>query len=168
MTMGQYRPGNNLLRASLLVFAIVGLSLFLTGCVYLLRDEFMPYHAEAIQTDWERLDRNLQGPGRRRAGCRPRNHGHGRCIGERASTRVCADIADHGDRLLCVPLLRDLHRVLRNARQPAARSHYCTARRELWSFTRPCIRPTIISRHLLKSDARKLLCFSCISCHKNK
>ncbi len=60
MTMGQYRPGNNLLKASLLVFAIVGLSLFLTGCVYLLRDEFMPYHAEAIQTDWERLDRNLQ------------------------------------------------------------------------------------------------------------
>ena len=45
---------------SISVFAVIGLSLFLTGCVYLLRDEFMPYHAEAIQTEWGALGPNLQ------------------------------------------------------------------------------------------------------------
>ena len=45
----------------MLLFAIVGLSLFLTGCVYLTVDQFMPYHAEALQADWSDLDSNSQG-----------------------------------------------------------------------------------------------------------
>ena len=45
---------------SLSVFAVVGFSLFLTGLVYLLRDEFMPYHAEAIQTEWAALGPDFQ------------------------------------------------------------------------------------------------------------
>ena len=48
-------------RLSVSLFAIVGLSLFLTGCVYLTIDEFMPYHAEALQNDWDDLAPNHQG-----------------------------------------------------------------------------------------------------------
>lgn len=50
-----------LFRLSISLFVIVGLSLFLTGCVYLSLDEFMPYHAEALQQDWEDLAPNFQG-----------------------------------------------------------------------------------------------------------
>lgn len=50
-----------MLRFSLLLFAIVGLCLFLTGCVYLSVDKFMPYHAEALQADWGDLDSKYQG-----------------------------------------------------------------------------------------------------------
>lgn len=52
--------GATVLRFSMLLFAIVGLSLFLTGCVYLSVDQFMPYHAEALQADWSDLDSNSQ------------------------------------------------------------------------------------------------------------
>ena len=58
--MNQNRPGKALLWLSLSLFAVVGLGLFFTGCVYLLRDGFMPYHAEAIETDWEALGPNFQ------------------------------------------------------------------------------------------------------------
>lgn len=55
------KGGATVLRFSMLLFAIVGLSLFLTGCVYLSVDQFMPYHAEALQADWSDLDSNSQG-----------------------------------------------------------------------------------------------------------
>ncbi len=44
-----------------MLFALVGLSLFLLGCLYLSLDEFMPYHAEALQKDWGALAPNDQG-----------------------------------------------------------------------------------------------------------
>jgi hypothetical protein len=50
-----------LFRFSIFLFAIVGLGLFLLGCLYLSLDEFMPYHAEALQKDWGALDSNSQG-----------------------------------------------------------------------------------------------------------
>lgn len=50
-----------LFKLSIFLFAIVGLSLFLTGCLYLSLDEFMPYHAEALQQDWNSLSTNYQG-----------------------------------------------------------------------------------------------------------
>ena len=50
-----------LFRFSIFLFAIVGLALFLLGCLYLSLDEFMPYHAEALETDWSVLDPNFQG-----------------------------------------------------------------------------------------------------------
>lgn len=50
-----------LLKLSIFLFAVVGLSLFLTGCLYLSLDEFMPYHAEALQQDWNSLSTNYQG-----------------------------------------------------------------------------------------------------------
>ena len=48
-------------RLSILLFTLVGLGLFLTGCVYLTLDQFMPYHADAIQLQWHELDTNHQG-----------------------------------------------------------------------------------------------------------
>lgn len=53
--------GAKLFRLSVSLFAIVGLSLFLTGCVYLSLDQYMPYHAEALQIDWDSLQPNYQG-----------------------------------------------------------------------------------------------------------
>ena len=50
-----------LFRFSIFLFAIVGLVLFLLGCLYLSLDEFMPYHAEALQKTWGALDPNTQG-----------------------------------------------------------------------------------------------------------
>ncbi len=51
----------SLFRFSIFLFAIIGLVLFLLGCLYLSLDEFMPYHAEALQKDWGALDANSQG-----------------------------------------------------------------------------------------------------------
>ena len=48
-------------RLSIALFAFVGLSLLLVGCVYLSLSQFMPYHAEALQLDWNSLDANFQG-----------------------------------------------------------------------------------------------------------
>ena len=50
----------HLFRLSILLFTVVGLGLFLTGCVYLTVDQFMPYHAQAIQLQWHELDANHQ------------------------------------------------------------------------------------------------------------
>ena len=50
-----------LFRFSMFLFAIVGLVLSFLGCLYLSLDEFMPYHAEALQKDWGALDPNTQG-----------------------------------------------------------------------------------------------------------
>ena len=46
---------------SISLFALVGISLLLTGGVYLSLGEYMSYHAEAAQMAWEELDRNFQG-----------------------------------------------------------------------------------------------------------
>ena len=46
---------------SISLLALVGVSLLLTGGVYLSLGEYMPYHAEAAQMAWEELDRNFQG-----------------------------------------------------------------------------------------------------------
>ena len=48
-------------RLSVTLFALVGVSLVVTGGVYLSVDEFMPYHAEAVQMQWQELDANFQG-----------------------------------------------------------------------------------------------------------
>ena len=46
---------------SVSLFIIVVPSLLLTGSLYLSLDEFMPYYAEALQTDWNNLQPNYQG-----------------------------------------------------------------------------------------------------------
>jgi peptidoglycan/LPS O-acetylase OafA/YrhL len=50
-----------LLKASLIAFAIIGIYFVLIGVVYLTTSEFMPYHSEAVQTEWADLDGNFQG-----------------------------------------------------------------------------------------------------------
>jgi peptidoglycan/LPS O-acetylase OafA/YrhL len=50
-----------LLKGSLIAFAIIGIYFGLIGIVYLTTSEFMPYHSEAIQTEWSNLDDNFQG-----------------------------------------------------------------------------------------------------------
>lgn len=55
------KMGATVLKFSMLLFAVVGLSLFVTGCVYLSADEFMPYHADALQADWSDLDSKYRG-----------------------------------------------------------------------------------------------------------
>jgi len=46
---------------AIVVFGLLGLSLFLIGCVYLSLNEFMPYHAEALQVGWTDLNPNYRG-----------------------------------------------------------------------------------------------------------
>lgn len=48
-------------KLAVLLFGLVGISLLVTGAVYMSLDEYMPYHAAAIQMAWGQLDRNLQG-----------------------------------------------------------------------------------------------------------
>jgi hypothetical protein len=43
------------------VFGLLDLSLFLIGCIYLSLNEFMPYHAEALQVSWADLNPNYRG-----------------------------------------------------------------------------------------------------------
>ena len=50
-----------MLKISLAMFVVLGLSSLSLGVVYLSLDEFMPYHSEAIQTDWADLNNNYQG-----------------------------------------------------------------------------------------------------------
>jgi hypothetical protein len=50
-----------LFRLSIALFALVGVSLLSVGCVYLSLSQFMPYHAEALQLEWDSLDANFQG-----------------------------------------------------------------------------------------------------------
>jgi len=47
--------------ASRVIFALVGASLAVTGTVYLSVDQFMPYHAAALEADWSELDANNRG-----------------------------------------------------------------------------------------------------------
>ncbi len=46
---------------SISIFGLLGLSLFLIGCLYLSLKQFMPYHAEALQIGWSDLGPNYQG-----------------------------------------------------------------------------------------------------------
>ena len=46
---------------SISLFALVGISLLLTGAVYLSLGEYMPYHSRAVRMAWEELDPNFQG-----------------------------------------------------------------------------------------------------------
>lgn len=50
-----------MLKLSLAIFLILGLSLMSIGLLYLSIDEFMAYHSEAIQADWSELDVNYRG-----------------------------------------------------------------------------------------------------------
>lgn len=50
----------HLFKFSIVLYALVGLSLFLTGLVYLTTDEFMSYHGQALQLDWSELTPELQ------------------------------------------------------------------------------------------------------------
>ena len=50
-----------MLKISPAMFVVLGLSSLSLGVVYLSLDEFMPYHSEAIQTDWADLNNNYQG-----------------------------------------------------------------------------------------------------------
>ena len=49
-----------LLKIALVLFAIVGTSHIVFGVVYVTADQFMPYHAQALSTDWNELDTNYQ------------------------------------------------------------------------------------------------------------
>ncbi len=53
--------GVNVFLFSISLFGLVGISLLLTGAVYLTLSEFMPYHSAAVQMAWEELDANMQG-----------------------------------------------------------------------------------------------------------
>ena len=48
-------------RIALIVFLALGLGLIGFGLVYLTASEFMPYHSDAIQTQWANLDPYAQG-----------------------------------------------------------------------------------------------------------
>ena len=48
-------------RLAVSLFLLVGISLFVTGCVYLSLNEFMPYHAEAVAMSWQELSPNFRG-----------------------------------------------------------------------------------------------------------
>lgn len=50
-----------LLKSSLAVYALLGLCLLATGLLYLSIEEFMPYHAEAVQTQWSDVPPDYQG-----------------------------------------------------------------------------------------------------------
>ena len=47
--------------AALILYVLVGLGFMGLGVIYLLTDEFMPYHSDAIGASWGNLDANYQG-----------------------------------------------------------------------------------------------------------
>jgi len=51
---------STLKKPALLLFAVGGLSHIAFGLVYLTAVEFMPYHSQALSTDWAALDKNYQ------------------------------------------------------------------------------------------------------------
>ena len=66
MTAVAHNPDVDVMRRKLFflsisLFALVGVSLLLTGAVYLSLSEYMPYHSRAIQLAWQELDPKLQG-----------------------------------------------------------------------------------------------------------
>lgn len=50
-----------MLKASLTLYALLGIGMFGLGFLYLTLSEFMPYHAQALQTDWVDLPANYRG-----------------------------------------------------------------------------------------------------------
>jgi hypothetical protein len=50
-----------MLNASLVIFLLLGLVQAALGLAYLTTNEFMPYHSQAIETDWRALNSNYQG-----------------------------------------------------------------------------------------------------------
>ncbi len=50
-----------MLRVSLAIYIALGTGLFGLGVLYLTLDQFMPYHADALRTDWPELPANYQG-----------------------------------------------------------------------------------------------------------
>ena len=48
-------------KTAITLFVFVGISLLVTGGVYLSADEFMPYHSRALQVEWQGLEPNFQG-----------------------------------------------------------------------------------------------------------
>jgi peptidoglycan/LPS O-acetylase OafA/YrhL len=51
---------SKLQKPALLLFAVGGVIHIAFGFVYLTAAEFMPYHSQALSTDWADLDRNFQ------------------------------------------------------------------------------------------------------------
>lgn len=49
-----------MLKLALFLFVALGSSLMALGVLYIAADEFMPYHAAAIQTGWTELSANYQ------------------------------------------------------------------------------------------------------------
>jgi len=49
------------LKFSLVLFLLLGLGFVVVGLIYFTTSEFMPYHSQAIQTDWSALHPNHQG-----------------------------------------------------------------------------------------------------------
>lgn len=47
-------------KLALVLFAIVGISHLIFGTVYVTANEFMPYHAQALNVDWNGLDENYK------------------------------------------------------------------------------------------------------------
>ena len=50
-----------MLKSSLILLLILGISSIGIGTHYFTSAEFMPYHSSAVQTDWKDLDPNFQG-----------------------------------------------------------------------------------------------------------
>ena len=48
-------------KLSIALFGLLGLGLFVLGCIYLATNQFMPYHAQALQADWSDLAPNYRG-----------------------------------------------------------------------------------------------------------
>jgi hypothetical protein len=47
-------------KLALILFAIVGVSHLIFGIVYVTANEFMPYHAQALNVDWNSLNENYK------------------------------------------------------------------------------------------------------------
>ena len=47
-------------KLALVLFAIVGVSHIIFGIVYVTASEFMPYHAQALNVDWNMLGENYK------------------------------------------------------------------------------------------------------------
>ena len=50
-----------MLRVALAIYIGVGIGMFGLGILYLTLDQFMPYHAQALQAEWTELPNNYQG-----------------------------------------------------------------------------------------------------------
>ncbi len=50
-----------MLRVSLAIYTGLGIGLFALGVLYLTLNQFMPYHGQALETEWSALPANYQG-----------------------------------------------------------------------------------------------------------